>query len=277
MKKVKIIVLIFVSVFLLVAEADAQSRKKKKGAKSSSVDKETTVIVFGDEEEAEERNEKKRKLKMINIKTSPFSFVRGVQLLEIEKELTSVVSLQAGVGATFKGVLSLDSEFFSDILAFDEFEDGVYESSNFDTNRDISDFYNEDRVQKTGFAFTVSPRFFLDADGFEGQYLSPAYTYRQLNYETPSVVENSSQVVFDPSNFDKESKTISNLSVRYGVQYLFDSNITTDMFLGVGLRFVNESRQDLGYNNFGRVERQFHQIKSNGFLFEFGVRVGYYF
>lgn len=264
--------------FLLPNGAEAQSKKKDSSKKSSTKEKKSSVIIFGDEEDEDNSSTRStNKLKLINIKTNPISFIIGQQILEVEKEITPIVSLQAGVGVTFSVISGVSNDLFSNIFDLG-FEEDYVESPNFDASRDIQDYFDdEDRVIKPGLIFTLSPRFFLEANGFEGQYLAPSFTYKTVNIDAPSIVAGQEDVFYDKDNFDRETIKTTNFSVRYGIQFLFDSNITAESFLGAGLSFKNANRQDLGYDSKGIVVREFQDIKTKNFLYELGIRVGYYF
>ena len=277
MNRVKLFMLLFCLVSIASGDLHAQSKKKSSTKKSTVTEKKSTVIVFGEDEEEniEIKKDKKSNYHDIIIKTSPVSFIFGQQMLEVEKEITSVLSLQVGAGATFKNVLSLDNDILN-IFANIGFYENYETSSNFEEGQDIYDDNYSDKTVVPGILLSLSSRFFVDGGGFEDSYIAPTFTFKTVNNNTPAIFPNQSFVEYDQDNFDKEVKKISNFSVRYGNQSISGSNITFEWFIGLGLSFLSDNRQDLGYRN-NIVVREFQTTKSTRFLYEAGVRIGYYF
>lgn len=280
MKKINIFLLFTMLLFCCVHDADAQSKKKSSNTKSQPTEKKSTVIVFGDDDEDNiedsEKGKTKKKHSNIIVKTSPGSFIFGQQMLEVEKEINSVVSVQVGAGATFKNILGLNNDFLSILSDLADFESTYDESPNFDSQDDIYDNYSTDKKVVPGLHLSASTRFFVDAGGFEDSYIAPTFTYKTINVNTPGIVDGQSFVAFDPKSMDRETKKIMNVSIRYGNQYIYDSNITAEWFLGLGLGFIKDTKQDLGYRN-QIVVREFQTISRTRFLYELGLRFGYFF
>jgi len=274
MKNFKILFLFILFLALFLEGINGQTDRGKSKNNNDASSEKSKVIVFGDDEE-ENQNSKSKIKKYTIIKTNPFSSILGHQVLEIERELTNVLSFQVGLGLTFNNYLQLDN----DIIDFFFWDDDIdkYQSANFNRDKDITDYHDDDRILKPGLIFSLSTRFFLDADGFTGQYFSPVYSFRGYNFQTAGIIENRSILEYDPNSFDEESRNITTFSIRYGYQYYFNSNITLDIFFGFGIKSKTERRQDLGYNNLGIVVREFQTLSKRGLLSEFGLRVGYHF
>jgi hypothetical protein len=267
---IKTILLVCFSL-LFIDEAEAQKRKKK--GKKVEPEKKSNVIVFGNEDSDDEDNIKSKSYK-INIKTNPFSFILGSQSIEVEKEFTDVISLQVGIGATFSSVIDPDNEILQELYPSDY---GNYEDSNKWGNFDIYDDYSINRTNRLGGIFSFSPRFFYEGDGFEGGYIAPAFTYKRFNVDAFGILPEKVDVFIDKNKIEKEYYTYKDLSVRMGGQQVFDSNVTSEYFLGLGIRFVNNHRQDLGYLPTGEVSSIFTDTTNKRFLLEAGIRIGYSF
>jgi hypothetical protein len=266
--KIKLIFFIILNLFFL-SNADAQRKRTKK--KDVKTEKKADVIVFGkDEGDDGDEDDTPVKRKDIIIKTSPTSFIFGLGLIEVEKELNESFSAQVGVGVTF------NSKLKSIQAILDEVTDDNYSIQSPNWTEDITDYYGEDRTSKLGYMFTLSPRIFYEGDGFEGSYFSPTFNFRKYNYEVPKIVEGSRFVQRRTDAFDTESETYKDIMVRYGSQRIF-THVTTEFFVGIGIRFTTSNRQDLGYNNLGVVSTAFQSSSFNDFNYELGLRVGYHF
>lgn len=257
MKRI-LLLLILCVIGLSTNDLNAQRKKKKK-----PITEKSEVIVFDDEEV--EPSKSNNGMPLI-IKTNPFSFIFGKQLLEGELEIADFVSIQAGLGLTFKNQLE-GSEFYSEI----EGDENLYFENSPNWQLDITDYYgNESREQKLGFMFSLSPRFFYASDGFEGGYIAPSLTYTRNNYYALGILPNG-----QPSNIFSDSENISNLdfTVRYGYNILYD-NLMTESFFGIGIRNSNANRQDIGIEN-GNYGVKTAEIKTSGLRLEMGIRIGF--
>ncbi len=263
--KIKLIFFVLVNLFF-INNADAQRKRPKK--KEVKTENKTEVIVFGKDEEDEDYLPTKSK--DIIVKTSPTSFIFGLAVIEVEKELNETFSAQVGIGATFDAKVKSIRSILDGV---DEVEFSTQSPNWFD---DITDNYSEDRTSKLGYMFTLSPRIFYQGDGFEGTYFAPTFNYLRYNYEVPKVVEGIRFLERRKDAFDTESKTYKDVMVRYGSQKIF-THVTTEFFFGIGIRFISSTRQDIGYDTVGNIASTFQTSSISDFNYEIGLRVGYHF
>jgi predicted nucleotidyltransferase len=265
--KIKLILLLCLNL-LLITNVDAQRKKTKK--KTTTTEKKADVIVFGSDDEEEEDSTQRGSNQDIIIKTSPTSFIFGLGLIEVEKELSGSFSAQIGLGVTF------DSKLRSIQNILDDNDDVDYPDFSTNWSEDIFDNYVEERATKLGYMFSISPRIFYAGDGFEGTYLSPTFSYRKNNFTVPQIIKGQREVIRDAANTDTESVTYKDVMIRYGTQKIY-SAVTTEFFIGMGLRFITSERQDLGYNDDGNIDSAFLTFKRSTFAYDFGLRIGYHF
>jgi hypothetical protein len=236
-------------------------------------EKDIQIIDFG----ADDRPEGRIAYSGLILKTSPVSFLFGHQTFEAEKELNDFISLQAGVGVTFKSLFAaalfdedtqLELEGLTNRFYFGESEQWV---------QDITDYYYEfsHRRAKPGYRATVSVRLFFESDGYEGSYLSPALTFSRYNYEVQTVQPTlGDEVVRLENEWAKEYENITDLSVRYGYTTLYP-RLALDYFIGLGVRMIKGVREDLGRDVLGRTGSKVRNVDELKLLFEAGIRVGF--
>lgn len=239
---------------------NAQAQKKKPN-------KDVEVINFGDSESTSKENKVYHGL---ILKTSPVSFIFGRQPIELEKELKDYMSLQAGVGVTFEPLWAGYEDLVNEI---NDEVDGYYESDQWAI--DEPDVYSDYSIRKgkPGFLVSLSPRLFFESDGFEGMYIAPVLRYSAQNYEVQKVQEGLPYIQ-RIDDVQKEHVKNFDLLVHYGGQNLYPK-LTFEWFIGGGIRFRNNLRQDVGYDGFqasGNGEREF---KDKKFRLEAGIRVGF--
>jgi hypothetical protein len=263
------IVLILLSFCINV---DAQS--KKKNQKSKSV-KDVEIIDFDSDEKGSKSGDKSPSLYTFNhmiIKTNPFLPIFGKGIVEVEREINDFMSIQVGVGATFK-TFSFDGEL-GDLLGGDFYDEGVCESDLW--VNDECDFYgnSEYHKRKVGFLVSVQPRFYFNSEGFEGYYIAPVFKYSYNPYGARSVVETKNALIYsDDFDFD-ERKTYTDFSARIGAQGLFP-RLTSEYFLGGGIRLENSARQDIGRGTNLVYMNGTRKTKESRFFLEFGLRFGF--
>lgn len=265
--KIKLILLLCLNL-LLITNVDAQRKRTKK--KTTTTEKKADVIVFGSEEEEDDDTRPRSTNNDIIIKTSPTSFIFGLGLIEVEKELSGSFSAQIGLGVTF------DSKLKSIQNILDDNDEYSYPEFSTNWNEDYFDYYSEERTSKLGYMFSLSPRIFYAGDGFEGTYFSPTFSYRKNNFSVPQIIKGLRQVIRDAANTDSESVTFKDIMIRYGTQRVY-SAVTTEFFIGMGLRFITSVRQDLGYNDLGFIDSAFIKFNRSTFAYDFGLRIGYHF
>lgn len=231
------------------------------------------IIDFGADDETGER--KNRVNYGLIIKTNPISFLFGHQTLEVEKEITDLISVQGGVGLTFAaqalGELNLESLYglgWEGNRNYCQSEQWV---------QDFCDNYDDYtyRDQKTGIKFTFSPRLFFNNEGYEGSYISPVITYSRLRYQVLMADETFSQnPQYTGQDYQPEFEAFTDFTIRYGYSILFDK-LTAEAFAGIGLRKRKAERQDLGRDAAGTIRNGMRQIEESNLRFEVGLRIGF--
>lgn len=256
--KIQTICLLFATV-CFAYRADAQKKPKS----------DVEVINFGDESDDKKKDE--GVYKGLILKTSPTTFIFGRQPFELEKEVKDYLSLQVGVGATFLPLYA----GYDDLLAeLREETDGSEISDQWDI--DEPDYYNDYtyRTGKVGLLFSLSPRLFFESDGYEGMYIAPVLRYSTQNFEVQKVREGITSIERLPNDLQKESVKNTDLLVHWGSQSLYPK-LTFEWFIGAGIRFRNNTRQDVGFDALtfsGNGERTFNDKR---FRMEAGIRVGF--
>lgn len=231
------------------------------------------IIDFGADDETGEG--KKRVNYGLIIKTNPISFLFGHQTLEVEKEITDLISVQGGVGLTFAmqalGELDLASLYglgWEGSRSYCQSEQWV---------QDFCDDYDDYtyREQKTGVKFAFSTRLFFNNEGFEGSYISPAVTWSRLRYQALMADETFSQnPQYTGQDYQPEFEAYTDFTVRYGYSILYEK-LTAEAFAGIGLRKRKAERQDLGRDAAGTIRNGMRQIEESNLRFEVGLRIGF--
>ena len=242
---------------LLATQAIAQKKKPTKDVE---------VINFGDSD----RSSSKKAYHGLILKTSPIAFIFGRQPVEIEKEMKDYLSLQAGVGVTFvplwTGYEELIGEINEEVEGYVESEQWVF---------DEPDVYSDYTIRKgkTGLMASISPRLFFDSDGFEGMYIAPLVRYSVQKFAVQKVRED---VPFVERTDEYQDEHIKNLDivVQYGNQTLYPK-LSFEWFIGAGIRFRNNMRQDVGYNEFFLAQNGVREYKDKKLRLEAGIRLGF--
>ncbi len=256
--------LLLLLMFCFISSLSAQKKKKKK--KESNIE----IIEFGEDGELDDNS---TPLSGYVIKTSPTSYLFGSQFVEIEKYATDYLSIQAGLGLTFK---PLAGELYANIL--DELdEDGGDDcDSEIWGQGDICDDYNDFsiRTYKPGFLISGSARLFFDDDSMDGGYFAMKLRYSTAKYQVQDIIQNAGSLERLEGTFVPESVKRFDIIGHYGYQTLY-SKLTAEYFLGIGARIRNESRQDIGRNEFGLIQGQIRKFKKTGLRIEGGIRIGF--
>ncbi len=230
---------------------------------------EVEVIDFG--EDSSGKSKEPTTYKGIILKTSPISFVFGRQPVELEKEINDFMSLQIGAGITFAPLWTSYGDLTAELL--DE-SDGYCESEQW--AYDECDYYSDYTIRtgKVGLLFSLSPRFFFESDGYEGMYVAPLLRFSTQKFGVQEVEEGLPYIERNPNRLQEESIKNFDLLVHYGSQALYPK-LAVDWFIGAGIRFRNNQRQDVGLDDFfmaGNGERNF---KDKKFRLEAGIRIGF--
>lgn len=200
---------------------------------------ETEVIHLGGDNSEEVK--KKSNNHDIAIKTDLISFILGYQEVNLEYGIVDWMSIQAGVGMTFKKYLD-----FSSII-----EDESFESTN--------------RKYKPGPRFSIGPKFYFGGDAIEGWFLAPTFIYSKHKYD-------DSQGSSSPDDFERVILTQKEFMLRSGYQKLYDV-LTIEYFFGLGIRGRNNSISDFN-NGTSAGTTTFDESKIG---LEFGLKMGFHF
>ena len=254
----------FRTVLLLIAGClstyHALAQKKKP-------EKDVEIINFGDSESTSKNN---RVYHGLILKTSPVSFIFGRQPIELEKEIQDFMSLQAGVGVTFEPLWTGYEDLVNEI---NDEVDGYYESDQW--AYDEPDVYSDYSIRKgkPGFLVSLSPRLFFESDGYEGMYIAPVLRYSVQKYEVQKVLAG---LPYIERIDDVQQEHVKNfdLLVHYGGQNLYPK-LTFEWFIGAGIRFRNNLRQDVGYDGFQLSANGERAFRDKKFRLEAGIRVGF--
>jgi hypothetical protein len=224
-------------------------------------DKDIQVIDFGDDSQ---EDNKQSKYKGLILKTNPISFVFGAQWLEAEKELTDYMSIQAGVGVRFKSMVGVN---YNSLLEELNGTENSCDSPNWEY--DICDDYSDYSIRKA----TAGP-WFYDSDGFDGAYIAPVFRFSQARYKVQQVDENSNNETRLPDVWQNENERDIDLVIHYGYQNLHPK-LTTEYFIGLGVRFNKSTRQDIGTTAFGNYQNGEKTFSQKLLRLETGIRLGF--
>lgn len=209
------------------------------------------------------------------IKTSPVSFIFGNQMFEVERYISDILSIQAGVGLTFNSVY--EGLWDSDIVDELSFNDNVSfcESTYWPEQDDICDDFvsSDNRRLKPGFLISTSARLFFNDDAMDGQYFAFKFRFSTKNYEIQDILPNQPFVERSTNQWFDEDYTAIDIVGQYGYQVLY-SKLTAEYFVGLGIRFAQEKRQDLGYEA-GIVRSHLTDVKTKSPRIEAGIRIGF--
>ncbi|MBN8681556.1 MAG: hypothetical protein J0L99_02845 [Chitinophagales bacterium] len=253
----------------LVPAAHAQRSKDKKKD-------DVQIIEFG-EDGGRVRKQKQEKKTGIIVKTSPTSFLMGRQPFEIEREVSSLLSLQVGLGLRFKPLIQ-SSELNQEISGSAFVEETYFCESDQWGGNDICDDILDYSIRKmnVGPIISFSPRLFFESDGYEGGYIAPVLRYSSLSGKVSRVVEdpiNLGVLTYEETPSQKESIRDIDLMVHYGQQSLFPK-LTFEYFIGLGARIRSGKVQDIGFNDLGFIQNGERTLKSTNIRIEAGIRVG---
>ena len=212
------------------------------------------------------------------VKTNPMSFITGNQMIFVERRLSDYFTIEGGVGVTFKSVINLDDEFLEDALEIypeaqlDNWGTGEY-------NYSESSIPNFKITPTLGRKLSISPRLYFEEESPEGWFMAIAFTHIRRNYNVPKVTEtkyiSNTYPTISTDNF-QQNRTLNNLSLRLGGQFLFDK-ISLEFIMGAGVGYRTDSRLDVGIDKNRIWRNKTQEYKMTLPIFELGMRVGYGF
>ena len=183
--------------------------------------KQVEVIHFG----ADEGNdaEKNSTLRRGIVKIAPLSFVLGYFPVFYEYEIKDWLSLQGGVGLTFKPPVSdLQTQIFDELNS---------DCTDCDNYRDYS--YRKGGI---GYLLALSPRLYFSSDGMDGSYIAPEVRLYQRNSQAQKPDRSSTfDLVRLPNDYDDEHLRFTDLMVNFGWQALYPK-LAIDWSVGLGMR-----------------------------------------
>jgi hypothetical protein len=227
----------------------------------------TQTIDFGGETKTEKKQERYRNF---TIKTSPITWIYGTQSLEVEREISNHFSLQLGLGMRFKYWREPSWEYpLEDEESFKECDSPLWGQN------DLCDDYFDLSYRKVspGPLVSLSARYFIAGDGFDGAYLAPTFSYSSLNYQVQQADETLKSVKRLPDVWQDESERSFDVVLRGGNQYL-RPRVVYEYFFGVGARINRFKRQDLGHDDNGYIRNGERSFTKTWVRLEIGVRVG---
>jgi len=196
----------------------------------------------------------------------------GMVGLYYERELGKIISFQPGAGLTTRNWV---------YNALMEGKEADQSSPNFIKNDDFldEDYTFKDRKAKPGYFLSFTCKAYLfDEDGMEGQYIALNVQYRKYRFLAYGDVSGVDQLQSGQSDKHEEENHLLT-GVYYGGQ-LLKSISCIDWSFGAGLRRVDGSRRDLGYEISGSGNRKlvvgekFRTIDKNLLFIEFTLRLG---
>lgn len=252
---------IYIFLFLLFCSTTFSQEKK-------STD--TEIIIFDDDDEDNGSNDENPYIGSFVFKTNPFSAFFGTQFIEVEKPIFDFLSLEVGAGITFHDYIS------SIIQVENEYNNGRFcQSTNWPENRDYCDSYTDYSFRTTDIGLTgmAGLKLYFGNTAPDGTYLSFNMQYINKNYQVQKIDEEFSSVKRIADEFEDEIVNNLEYSIRLGWQTLHEPLIS-DLFLGLGIRNSRQTRQDLGFNEKGRLQNGMQTFNRNNLIVVGGFRVG---
>jgi hypothetical protein len=222
---------------------------------------------------------KKKNSRMNIVDMNPLAFISGFTTVEYERQLLSFLGLRGEVGLTFQSVLRYN-ESTSYALAFGK------ETLSGDAvdNNDYADDYNDFSIrnQLVGTRFSISPRLYFENDGLEGFFFSPTFRFISDKLEVQRAVLDYSgynSIVRLKNSYQNESISNFDIMATFGHQAQYE-RLTLSWTLGLGVRMVNQTRQDLRMETVNQVEYLVNGERSASAAipkFDFNIKVGFVF
>ena len=213
-------------------------------------EKSAKVTVFKPGTEATKSEDPAPTVTLMNvIKWNNYLLLRGVFMINYERKLNDNISVEAGLGLTYR--------------------DWIFESTKLGQDLDLfaSNFNKPIIKLATEFGLRYYPN---GHDNFEGFYLSPMVSYRGYGFETQGL--NSGTYPLPGATNNKPGYTFVDLQAKIGYQFesFFSWDILRDFYVGVGYRnaFVKQyvetttstSQGNLTTANFTKSQMHFPQI-----------------
>lgn len=247
--------------------ANATFSQSKKISKDSS-----TIIIFNQSSQTKGAVKRKNNGDNNIIKIAPLGFISGTFPILYERKITDYFTIQGSVGITHKN-------YMRSAIVYGSERYKSYEYSWTDPNKtDVSaDPYNFDiRQVKSGFMYSIQPRFYFESEAPEGSFLGLSLNSYKYNYEIPAVKGTANNYTQNGS-MQSEYDNITDFMVHFGHQAIYDK-LTFEYSADLGLRKVSGYRYAAGanYNN-NTIEQGSATFTQSNLNFNVGIKVGYHF
>jgi len=266
MKPEKVITSIVVFVMVLVF--NNVSAQKKKHYRDS-----TTTIVFSQTSTPLNKNKSTKSYSGMNVfKIAPLGVISGLFPVYYERGFGNYFSLQAGVGITSRNYFRELTKSYSNI---DFTANNTY---------DIADglFKFDHRTAKTGFMYSIQPRYYEDGEGLEGYFGGVGFNNSTFNFEHQGITSINNDVAsYVGGTPQSESEHIKDIFLVYGYQTL-EHKISFEVTSEIGVRLVSGTKYvaysvyDNNVSNYV-LTTGFKDYSQTLFYYNLGLKIGYHF
>ena len=223
------------------------------------------VVVLGSSSSNSSKKRHKNKEKTMAIKVGALNFITGNLPFYFEKEVQNF-GLLIGGGPSFRRFYNGSSVSSAITTADVSYSWG---------NQNVSSFYNPfssdiDLKYKysMGYYFAVSPRYYIQGEGMDGNYVGVQFAsmkYNYMNYDYTNTTLNKAG-----------SDQYNDITLQYGAQS-GDDGFVFEYYGGIGVRFKNEQRYAYGYDEMNNIVEGTALHKTTGLVFNLGIRLGFKF
>jgi hypothetical protein len=213
------------------------------------------------------------------------SFVDGYIPVNYERKINKHFAIRVGVGITFRSVFypyfsgGNEEGGGSDVFPAEQF----YQMDSVIV--DVPDHYDDygHRKAKLGYYFSLAPKLYFKKGASRGFFISPAFEYKQYNFEArqPNEIQTARYITYSDA-YTKEYMKCMDVTFTFGKTNPMPNHFAIAWSLGFGARFLNTQRLDAGAirNEYGYTYRSLnavHQYKMVKPLFTFNITIGGWF
>ena len=170
--------------------------------------------------------------------------ITGTAMIFAEKTLTDNFGIEIGAGITYGSTINKMTMFKSieKGSSLGTFIGAPISSNPAQTSDQTLSQFDEDYVKTgMGYAFSVTPKFYLEDDPVDGPYISLQAMYKNYKFTTPSA--------FDPySPSLAQSLDRLNLTINWGYNYEINDFFAIESYSGMGVSFVKDVRNQYFYD-----------------------------
>jgi hypothetical protein len=205
----------------------------------------STDSVIASKDQPKYERKKTAHKSIILLKTDAYeALFTGTAMLFVEKTFTDNFGVEVGAGITYGSTVNKVTMFKSieKGSSLGTFIGAPVSSNPTQASDQTLRQFEEDYVKTgMGYAFSVTPKFYLEDDPVDGPYISLQAMYKNYKFTTPSA--------FDPySPGLAQSLDRLNLTVNWGYNYEFSDHIAVESFFGTGVSFVKDVRNQYFYD-----------------------------